>query len=82
MPLHGSGVTVDESPSPPDSPGDEIAKRLRDEDPPGGAPVREPRRPKPPSPLAGAVALEPPVDGSIAAVAGDGEMPASPDVLP
>jgi hypothetical protein len=81
MPLHGSVVT-ERDPAPPDSPGDEIAKRLRDEDPPGGAPVREPRRPKPPSPLAGAVALEPPVDESLAAVAGDGETPASPDVSP
>jgi hypothetical protein len=41
-------------------PGDALALELRDEpdDPEGGATVREPRRPKPNAPLAGAASVE------------------------
>jgi hypothetical protein len=53
-------------PGPPhpeaESPGDAIALMERPDDPEGGAPVREPRRPKPHGPLAGAVELELPPD--------------------
>ena len=45
-----------------ESPGDEIALMDRPDDLEGGAPVREPRRPKPHGPLAGAVELELPPD--------------------
>jgi hypothetical protein len=40
-----------------DSPGDEIARNEGDDE--GGTAVREPRRPKPYGPLAGAAAVEP-----------------------
>src|ERR671910_1559187 len=43
-------------PPPDDSPGDALARDLRDE-PPKGPGVREPRRPKPNAPLAGAAEL-------------------------
>lgn len=42
-----------------DSPGDQIARDLREDDE-GGAAIREPRRPKPRAPLGGAAELEPP----------------------
>jgi hypothetical protein len=58
-----------------ESPGDALAIELRDEpdqpeageppeEPEGGAAVREPRRPKPNAPLAGAVSLELPPEES------------------
>ena len=43
-------------PPPGDSPGDVVARDLG-EDPEGGSGVREPRRPKPSAPLAGAAEL-------------------------
>jgi hypothetical protein len=43
-----------------DSPGDQVARQLRDDED-GGAPVREPRRPKPNAPMAGAATVEPPL---------------------
>jgi hypothetical protein len=57
------GWPVDEPPAaPPEPPFDA----------PGGATVREPRRPKPNAPLAGAVALEPPpLDAPVTAVASE-----------
>jgi hypothetical protein len=53
----------DDDPWLAESPGDRIALSLPKDEPPepeGGAAVREPRRPKPHQPLAGAAALEPP----------------------
>jgi len=53
----------------PESPGDKLAVEGWLDDPPGGAPVREPRRPGPSGPLAGAAALElPPEDEDLDAV--------------
>src|SRR5437764_7176205 len=54
-----------------DSPGDQVARELRDDED-GGAPVREPRRPKPNAPMAGAATVEPPLaDESTKAVGSD-----------
>jgi hypothetical protein len=54
-----------------DSQGDQLANELRDDDD-GGAPVREPRRPKPNAPMESAAAVEPPsVAESTEAVASD-----------
>lgn len=49
-----------------ESPGDALALEFRDErdEPEGGATVREPRRPKPNAPLAGAASLELPPEES------------------
>ena len=58
-------------PRPDDSPGDQLATELGDDED-GGAAVREPRRPKPNAPLAGAAAVDPPLpDESTEAVADD-----------
>jgi hypothetical protein len=54
-----------------DSPGDQLAREMRDDED-GGAPVREPRRPKPNAPMAGAATVEPsPTDESTEAVGSD-----------
>jgi hypothetical protein len=54
-----------------DSPGDQLAQDLKDDEE-GGAPVRKPRRPKPNPPMAGAASVEPPsADESTEAVARD-----------
>jgi len=66
--VSGSGWTgyepAPQPDDPPESPGDYIATRgdVPPDDPPvGGAPVREPRRPRP-GPFFGAVALDLPTD--------------------
>ena len=63
--------TEPRGPLPDDSPGDQVARDLSDDED-GGAPVREPRRPKPNAPMAGAATVEPPsTDESTKAVSSD-----------
>jgi hypothetical protein len=57
------GLVMALAPPGTESPGDKIARETRSDDSDdGGAPVREPRRPRPRDPLSGAVALEMPTE--------------------